>query len=231
MFAKEYFVTEKGEIIRMAAIVAQDTAIIDQLKEQEEKTINPFGKKSNRAMKECKFFISTICVPNTAVNEEIDGNTGKKTDFKYVVFHCLDEHQQERMTRKTQFCVVGDYLCHRDRNARTIWVTQLKTEDQDFIPVSTINRAQVDVSQNILHDESYQMYVARPLFLQEIVGKRDIGHIQLTEVPKAYFSTQKSISASKMTFFSNLLQVTERSNGIIFDLDSLDEIGAIENLD
>ena len=34
-----------------------------------------------------------------------------------------------------------------------------------------------------------------------------------------------------MTFFSNLLQVTERSNGIIFDLDSLDEIGAIENLD
>ena len=78
---------------------------------------------------------------------------------------------------------------------------------------------------------SYQMYMSRGLFLQDIVSRKDIKHIQLTEVPKAYFSTQKSISADKMTFYSNLIQVTERNNAIIFDLDSMDEVNSVENID
>ena len=43
----------------------------------------------------------------------------------------------------------------------------------------------------------------------------------MTEVPKAYFTTLKSTSGSKMEFYDNLIQITERGNGMIFDLDSL----------
>ena len=34
-----------------------------------------------------------------------------------------------------------------------------------------------------------------------------------------------------MTYYSNLLQNTERNNGMIFDLDSMDEVDSIENID
>lgn len=53
----------------------------------------------------------------------------------------------------------------------------------------------------------------------------------MTELPKAYFTTQKSINGLAMTYYSNLLQITERNNGIIFDLDSMEEVESIENID
>ena len=53
----------------------------------------------------------------------------------------------------------------------------------------------------------------------------------MTEVPKAYFTTMKSISGLDMTYYSNLLQITERSNGMIFDLDSMQEVNSVENID
>ena len=61
-----------------------------------------------------------------------------------------------------------------------------------------------------------------------------LPHIQLTEVPKAYFTTIKSInSGGQINFYDNLLQVTVSTNGIIFDLDSnpIKEVDAIENID
>ena len=34
-----------------------------------------------------------------------------------------------------------------------------------------------------------------------------------------------------MQFYSNLLQITARNNGMIYDLDSMQEVNAIENID
>ena len=53
----------------------------------------------------------------------------------------------------------------------------------------------------------------------------------MTEVPKAFFTTVKKRKGLEMEFYDNLLQITERNHGIIFDLDSLNEVQAIEEID
>ena len=64
-----------------------------------------------------------------------------------------------------------------------------------------------------------------------MVEEEDIKHVQMTEVPKAYFTTLKSRKGVKLYFYDNLLQITESNHGMIFDLDSLKEVHAIENID
>ena len=55
----------------------------------------------------------------------------------------------------------------------------------------------------------------------------------MTEVPKAYFTTIKERSAFNLKFHNNLLQVTVRSHGMIYDLDAepIQEVDSIENID
>ena len=42
----------------------------------------------------------------------------------------------------------------------------------------------------------------------------------MTEVPKAYFTTVQSRVGKQMEFYSNLIQITVRGHGAIFNLDS-----------
>ena len=55
----------------------------------------------------------------------------------------------------------------------------------------------------------------------------------MTEVPKGYFTTIKTRRGNYLKFYDNLLQITMRSHGIIFDLDpeKITEVEAIENID
>ena len=66
-----------------------------------------------------------------------------------------------------------------------------------------------------------------------MVNKQDLLHIQMTEVPKLYFTTIKERSGHKLSFYDSLLQITVRSNGIIYDLDSkpFREVDSIESID
>ena len=61
--------------------------------------------------------------------------------------------------------------------------------------------------------------------------KDDINHVQMTEVPKSYFKTIKNRKGKQLEFFDNLLQVTVVNHGMIFDLDTMKEVEAIENID
>ena len=63
-------------------------------------------------------------------------------------------------------------------------------------------------------------FKCRVLSIHDIVSRNDKQHIQLTEVPKAYFSMTKSINGHKIDYYDNLLQITERNYGMIFDLDT-----------
>ena len=54
-------------------------------------------------------------------------------------------------------------------------------------------------------DKSVEAYTSKALNIRMIVKKADKSHIQMTEVPKAYFTTIKSITGLDMTFYSNLL--------------------------
>ena len=72
------------------------------------------------------------------------------------------------------------------------------------------------------------------LSIDKMTRKVWIPHIQLTEVPKAYFTTIKARKAEgKMEFYDNLLQVTICNNGMVFDLDStpIKEVDSIEGID
>ena len=53
----------------------------------------------------------------------------------------------------------------------------------------------------------------------------------MTEVPKAYYTTLRSRKGLELSFYDNLLQITERNHGMIFDLDSMKEVKAIEHID
>jgi len=81
-------------------------------------------------------YITVFSVKNS---DFVEGDT-KKCDFKVIVFHCLDVEHQMELTKNTQFCVVGDFLCHRIRSQRLVWVTRLKAEAEDFIPESSLQQ-------------------------------------------------------------------------------------------
>lgn len=81
---------------------------------------------------------------------------------------------------------------------------------------------------------AYKEYISVALSIDKMTRKIWIEHIQLTEVPKSYYTTIKSRKPdNSLVFFSNLLQVTIGSNGMIFDLDSdpIREVASIESID
>ena len=42
-----------------------------------------------------------------------------------MMFHTIDEKYQKLLTKDTQYCVVGDYLCLRHRDRQVIWVIKI----------------------------------------------------------------------------------------------------------
>ena len=79
----------------------------------------------------------------------------------------------------------------------------------------------------------YIKHDSRGLSINTIVVANDLQHIQMTEVPKAYFTTIKKRNGEQIDCYDNLLQVTIRAHGMIFDLDStpIKEVESIENID
>ena len=72
---------------------------------------------------------------------------------------------------------------------------------------------------------------SRALPVEKMVAVEDLKHIQMTEVPKAYFTTVKQRHGRKMSYYDNLIQITILNNGIIFDLETLHEVDSIEQVD
>ena len=56
--------------------------------------------------------------------------------------------------------------------------------------------------------------------LNKLVGQADLEHIQMNEIPRAFFTCIKERDELDFTVYSNLLQVTVRSHAMIYDLDS-----------
>ena len=73
-YAKEFFITEKGEVVRMAAIIAQDEYILDELNQQrntsktdQEEADHIFKTvmhKEKKQMDTQKTFISVFSISN-----------------------------------------------------------------------------------------------------------------------------------------------------------------------
>ena len=79
----------------------------------------------------------------------------------------------------------------------------------------------------------FEMRESQCLSLSSMVGRADLQHIQMTEVPEAYFTTFKSRDILDIEFHKNLLQVTVGSHGTIYNLDAakIAEVDKIENID
>ena len=54
-----------------------------------------------------------------------------------------------QLVRKTQFCVVGDYLCYRFRDMQVVWVTKLKQDGQDYIPYIDFDELMMSVNKSM----------------------------------------------------------------------------------
>lgn len=120
--------TERGEVIKMAAIVSTNPTVLDQLQAA------GAGEKGKGQGYDAGTRVDFISVLSVASTEATSGS-----EFKVIVFHCENAEQQRQLVKETQFCVVGNYLCHRQRSRRVVWVTQLKNEDQAFIPANSLD--------------------------------------------------------------------------------------------
>ena len=102
----------------MAAIVTADPYIREKLQEQRD-AVQQKSKKTKKLKTgdQTSTFISVFDVENTHEFEtrEDKEDPANRCEFKLIVFHCLDSKDQQQLCRNTQFCVVGDYLCHRNR--------------------------------------------------------------------------------------------------------------------
>lgn len=110
-------------------------------------------------------------------------------------------------------------------------MTRLKAEDEDFIPVSSAMPAQQLATQSEDGEQQPKSkfeYKSWALSLEDMVDLENLKHIQMTEVPDAYFTTMKQMTGKKIQYYDNLLQITIHNHGMIFDLDSLEEVDAIE---
>lgn len=161
-------------------------------------------------------FISVFQIKSTVGDSD-------KCAFKVIVFHCLDAEHQNQMVKSTQYCVVGNYLCYRHRNKKVVWITELK---QDFDAPIPVNSYEDDILETM-----FTKYQSKLLGISNMLERNDLEHIQMTDVPKSYFTTIKDRTGKKLEFYNNLLQITVQSHGMIFNLDTVKEIDSIESID
>ena len=164
-----------------------------------------------------RHFISIVTVKNTILDDwtiiQTDGS--RMADYKIILFHCLphnefarDEQgrelkaQRDDLVENTQFCIVGNYMIHRQRDRRYIWVTKLNLAQDEGIyqdDDESINKPK----DRIKFYDSVKLDISALLFKQQQETIKQ--QVQMTEVPKAYFTTLKSTSGSKMEFYDNLI--------------------------
>ena len=66
-----------------------------------------------------------------------------------------------------------------------------------------------------------------------MVKSKDLAHIHMKEVPKAYHKTIKEKKGNTILFYQDLLQISVRTNAILIVLDkeTPKEISQIEQMD
>ena len=114
------------------------------------------------------------------------------------------------MVKNTQYCYVGNYICYRNRSQKSVWITQVKETGSDI---------SVDDFEN--SDDLYTKKESTRLNVALMLERRDdLEYIQMTEVPKGYFTTIAGRTGRQLQFYDNLLQITMRAHGMIFCLDT-----------
>lgn len=95
-YAKEFFISEMGEVIKMAAVITDNPEIKATL--EKDVRISENNAKPTKGQKKTKFesgdiapvFISILKVDNTSQGYD---ETGAKvrSEFKVILFHCLNK--------------------------------------------------------------------------------------------------------------------------------------------
>ena len=104
---------------------------------------------------------------------------------------------------------MGNYICYRNRHQKSVWITQVKDSKNDSISVNE------DYETFYTQKESSRLNLA--LMLEQ---SDDLEYIQMTEIPKGYFTTINGRTGRQLEFYDNLLQITMRAHGMIFCLDT-----------
>ena len=114
-----------------------------------------------------------------------------------------------------------------------MWITEVKKEFERPIPINDLDTEQPTLNGQLgIENSMISAFQSKMLSIHLLANQLgDIEHIQMTEVPKGYFTTIKSRIKEGMLFYNNILQVTVRSHGMIYDLDSLREVDSIESID
>ena len=86
-----------------------------------------------------------------------------------IVFHVIDEAGQEQCVKNMQFCVVGNYLCHRRRDNQIIWVTKIKQNEGDSLQESNKDDLEAALT--------YKEYASVALSIDKMTRKIWIEHI------------------------------------------------------
>ena len=93
--------------------------------------------------------------------------------FTVIIFHALDEETQNEFVSNTQYCVVGNYLCHRRRNKQEIWVSKLKQNVDDLIQ----SQKKVKEEDAVKIEDLYKEYQSVCINIDEMTRKIMLPHI------------------------------------------------------
>ena len=114
-----------------------------------------------------------------------------------------------------------------------MWITKVKADFEKPIPINDLETEQPPLNGELGIDNPMISAIQSRMLSIHLLASHlgDIDHIQMTEVPKGYFTSIKSRIKEGMQFYNNILQVTVRSHGMIYDLYSLREVDSIESID
>ena len=122
--------TTDGEVIKVAAIVTNNKMIESELREQ--KRVNR-NKKQNKIFSDTgdkyKVFIEELESPNIKylTSEE------NRSRFKIIVVHCESVEKMLQITKHSEICVVGDYLCCRWHNRCNVFYVPMRPKENPEI--------------------------------------------------------------------------------------------------
>ena len=129
---------------------------------------------------------------------------------------------------QAEYCFTRDYLCYRLRDKRIVWVVSLAENLEQYEKEERASNGSLS--------EDRKEYLkmrrnCRKINMRLACTPDSLRMIEVSTVPLGNHTSIKSCSSQSLTLYNNLVQYSVKTRAIIYDLDELREVGAIEGLD
>ena len=219
-------VTDQGEIVKIAAIVSPSEEIKDDLR--------AFARNEKQRLQASKFLqlgdTRDIYISVLGAANQIYQTGDMECQYKTIVIHCKDPQQVKTYTQRTEYQLVGDYLCMRKVSDRNVWFVKLKNLEEGQTNERFIKVHDPHNLSGAEQQESLRKKLTYIPFLR-MCDKSEIGTLSISSIPLGSVLMIKSRLGMRLDFFTNLLQVQTSNRALVYDLDTLTEVCSVEDME